>query len=861
MCAVLLFGGGAIYPEVARAQSADTQAYAIPAGDLNSALRQFSHQSRVQLIYPTELADNRRSAGLNGSYTAAEALRRLLEGSGLEAERVNDNTVVIKRASVPAPTPQGATRNAPASAQSEQAEVQELERLTVTGTRIRGGVSASPTIVLDERQFQQEGFTDLGEVIRSIPQNFRGGQNPGVNVGAVAGTESNRNLSGGSALNLRGLGPDATLTLLNGRRLSYDSRHQAIDISAIPIEAVERVEIVPDGASAIYGSDAVGGVANVILKRDFDGVTLGALYGDSADGGLERHEYNATAGAAWESGGLIGTFKKSSQDPIYADQRDYTQSMDHPATLYNGSKLRSSLVSAHQRFGEHAELRLDVLRTVREASYFESYPAYHFSGGSEATTTLLAPSLELSIARDWSLIMGTSRGSGENVFYNNMVRDGATTPSSAGCYCNETSTWEIGAEGPLASFGLREMRVAVGVGGRRDEFADRSFISGASFEGEQRSRYAYGELSLPVIGADNARPGAQRLEFSAAVRTEDYDRFGRVTTPKLGVIYDPSADFTLKASWGRSFKAPTLNQRVFGRYTYLWRAQQVGCTSCAADETVLMSFGANRDLGPERARTWTASLAFHPEVLPGLDAELTFFSIDYTQRVAYPFQNILSSLSNPDHAPFVQYDPTVAQQQDLIATYNQAFYNQAGVDYDPDQVIAIVSAQYTNVARQEAKGLDLTGSYRFDLASGQLVFRGGASWIDLAQQNLPGQDAFDLSGTLYFPAELNSRLGAIWSYGGLSLSAFANYTSGVTNTISAMQDKTGSFTTFDSTLRYQTTPGNTPLSGLTLTLSVDNLFNRAPPTFTQPNQRYTPFDSTNYSAIGRYVTVSVSKHW
>src|SRR5690606_21184391 len=122
--------------------------------------------------------------------------------------------------------------------------------------------------------------------------NFTGGQNPGVLMGNVAGGGlANQNVTGGSGLNLRGLGPDASLTLLSGRRLAYGGFVQSVDISAIPVEAVERVEIVADGASAIYGSDAVGGVANVVLKRDFEGVALSARYGAASDGGLATHEY------------------------------------------------------------------------------------------------------------------------------------------------------------------------------------------------------------------------------------------------------------------------------------------------------------------------------------------------------------------------------------------------------------------------------------------------------------------------------------------------------------------------------------------------------------------------------------------
>src|SRR3546814_19383184 len=83
--------------------------------------------------------------------------------------------------------------------------------------------------------------------------------------------------------------------------MAYSGFVQAVDISAIPIEAVERIEIVADGASAIYGSDAVGGLANVILKRDFDGVTVGARYGPAPAGGLATPEYALTACLARKS--------------------------------------------------------------------------------------------------------------------------------------------------------------------------------------------------------------------------------------------------------------------------------------------------------------------------------------------------------------------------------------------------------------------------------------------------------------------------------------------------------------------------------------------------------------------------------
>src|SRR3546814_15797947 len=95
------------------------------------------------------------------------------------------------------------------------------------------------------------------------------------------------------SLNLRGLGPDASLTLFNGHRVAFDAVSQGIDISAIPLSAIERVDIVTDGASALYGSDAVAGVANVILRRRVEEVVTSVRLAGTTDGGGFTQQYNS----------------------------------------------------------------------------------------------------------------------------------------------------------------------------------------------------------------------------------------------------------------------------------------------------------------------------------------------------------------------------------------------------------------------------------------------------------------------------------------------------------------------------------------------------------------------------------------
>lgn len=747
----------------------------------------------------------------------------------------------------------------PLPAAGPESEATNLESIIVTGTRIRGGTTPSPVITIGSERIREEGFADLGEVIRNIPQNFSGGQNPGVVTATGSGNAYNQNATGGSSLNLRGIGADATLTLLNGRRLPNSGFGQAVDISAIPVDAVERIDIVADGASAIYGSDAVAGVGNVVLKRELDGVTLSARHGGATDGGLTTREYAAVAGAVWASGGLIATYKDSTIDPIRAGQRGYTAHMDQPFVLYPASDLGSGLLSVYQALGERVELQLDALRTERSQTWFQNYGAFYYENFSETTTTSVAPGVEFALPGGWVGTVGAAWGKDSNINTTRMVVADASTLALHSCYCNESESLEAGAEGPLFALPGGEARLAVGAGNRKSRYENVSYLRGTREGGRQGSRHAYAELNLPLVAADMGIAGVRRLVLSAALRAEDYDSFGSVTTPKLGVIYSPGTDFTLKASWGESFKAPMLSQLYANRIAGLWTASAVGGEGYPTDATVLMAFGGNPELEPERANTLSTSLAFHPAALPALEAELTWFRVNYDQRVVQPLPVYSQSLSNPALADFILYSPDEEDLAAVLATYSHAFYNYASADYDPDKVVAIAYGQYANAMRQRIEGIDLGGNYRMDLATGRLTLRGSASWLDSSQRNTANQPPFDLAGTLFYPARFSARLGAVWDNGSLTASAFANHVDGVVDRTTGR--RTSSFTTVDATVRYVIDRRRGPWSGLEISFTGQNLLDREPPLYAPVAMTDVPYDSTNYSAIGRFLSIALSKHW
>ncbi|MGJ4728096.1 TonB-dependent receptor domain-containing protein [Luteimonas sp. SDU101] len=878
-------GLGAAPAHAQAGESRATYRFDLPAQPLAESLRAIARQSGANVLFESKDVDGIAAPALRTSATASEAIAHVLAGTELSAHRAAPGTMVIRRSGAtreakPQRTPPGGAAQGGVAAEGPladdhvlpggsaqadpAADATTLGAMVVTGTRIRGGTTPSPVIAIGSERIREEGFSDLGEVTRSLPQNYSGGQNPGVVPFTISGAGGqNTNITGGSSLNLRGLGQDASLTLLNGRRMAYGGVSQGVDISAIPVEAVERVDIVPDGASAIYGSDAVGGVANVVLRRSFDGVAMGARYGEATSGGLATREYAATAGTTWRGGGLIATFKDVATDAIYARQRAYTAHLRDPWTLYPESDQRSALVSVHQQLGDTVELGLDAFRTART----QDYGVYNDVGNQfvratpETTTWLASPSVAWFLPNDWTMSASAAwaRTQHDQVQTTERLTTGAQSITDL-CVCSGSRVVELGAEGPLFAMPAGDARMAIGAGRRHNDFREYNRrVDVATIDGKESSRFAYAELNLPLLRPGQG--GAGRLEVSAAVRGEDYASFGGVRTPKVGLIYGPSADFTLKGSWGRSFKAPTLYQLLRSEQVVLRSAASSGGAWLPDSSTVLYLDGGNPDLQPEHARTWTASIALHPAALPGFDAELAWFDIDYTGRVVQPITDPTQALSNPAYAEFVHWAPSPEMQAALIARDGDGVItNQAGRPYVPADVAAVVFFQFRNAVAQRIRGLDLIGAYRWDLATGRLTLRGAASWLDSVQRF--STTDFDLAGTLHNPPAFSGRVGTVWAADTVTVSTFINHKQGLKNVVAGT--RTASYTTVDATLRYAWERERGRAAGWELALSVQNLFNRAPPPHdvaTVTPFQVPPYDATNFSPIGRFASVAVTRHW
>ncbi len=174
----------------------------------------------------------------------------------------------------------------------------KTERIEITGSSIKRiqEEGALPVQVITRQEIDRRGIVSAEQLLATISANGTGADNLSSNVGIQLGT-TDRNNNGNASANLRGLGASSTLVLLNGRRMStHGAKGNAVDLSSIPLAAIERVEVLKDGASAIYGTDAIGGVINFILRKDYRGVEISGSTDITEAGGGNIHRGSLLAG-------------------------------------------------------------------------------------------------------------------------------------------------------------------------------------------------------------------------------------------------------------------------------------------------------------------------------------------------------------------------------------------------------------------------------------------------------------------------------------------------------------------------------------------------------------------------------------
>jgi outer membrane receptor protein involved in Fe transport len=861
----------------------------LPAQSLARSLKAIGTATNTDVGFSASQVAGLIAPALKADLTVDGALTRVLAGTGLRPQHLDDHTIVIAAtASSRSDTAEIKILSAKVSAAVEvddqiatsKTEVvadstddssssnggkKDLGEIVVTGTHIRGVTdSASPIQEYTRQDIDRAGVGTVAEFIQRLPQNFGGGASDAT-IGLITGGGDVNNESNGTAANLRGLGSNSTLVLVNGRRIAPGGINgDFVDISTIPLAAVDRIEVLTDGSSAIYGSDAVGGVINFIMRKDFDGAETRARYGSAT--GTHETTIAQTLGHSWSSGSALISYEYSDRTPLWSGSRDFTQSPTQPfaVTLLPQQLRHSAFASVNQTLASGTELFVDG--TVSHRSTFRDITGIGQSQYTSATVEAysavagarqhLAADLEFEVSATYAtsktkaLLIDPLKGG--------LIESNLKTKASA-------LSIDPKLDGPLLDLSSGQLRFAVGGQFRREQLNQQDLLGIANFEPTRNVASGYIEFNVPLMAAATPQTGEDRLALSLADRYEHYSDFGSTNNPKVGLIWKPWADLKARGTYGTSFRAPNLSQLSPTLNNVVPVPEPDPQTGGTTNVLVLYS-GGNPSLFPEKARTWTLGFDFQPERVPGLRSSVTYYDIRYKNRIVIPGTSVgFFDILNQEAvlgSSVVQRNVAPAVIQQLIS--NPTFINPFGLNLTGISTVANYEIP-ENLSVVTTRGIDFDISDVAKWSGNQIeVGVAGTRIVRFSNQFARGSPVISILNTPYNPIDLKLRARLAIQVRGFTLGAFINYVGPYDDNRTVTSVPVASWTTGDVNVEYSWGAGSGFLNGGTATIGVLNIADRAPPFVASSEPSVlggTNYDGANASPLGRLVFIQLSKRW
>ena len=956
----------------------------LPAEPLPRALIDFYHQSGIEPGFaPTPRMESATSNPVSGLMASSAALALLLKDTGYTYQFDTADAVDIIPAEAPADRRAPAVARAapipapPAPPAAVARQQGPLDQVEVTGNLIPGVQdSVAPLIYLKRQQLAMASYPTVQDALYSLPIISLKGPREDLGIDA--------NYQYGAGLDLRGLGVGATLVLVNGHRQPLSGLNgDFVDVSTIPWSAVERIEVLPDGASAVYGSDAIAGVVNIIMRDDFRGAETQVRYG-TAVGGRRAVMAAQLLGTGWSGGHAMIAYQYSDSTPLAAAQRPYAANADKtpygggnyasyysypgnildPATLLpaygiaagqTGQPLTASGLStsvnlqnqfagyqifpqvraselytaAAQHLGRRARVFFEGRFAERDAlqrnfpdtallavpssnpfyvNPFGNVPytlvAYSFSHAygpqafsAKSQVYMATAGIKLRMGGEWQATLSESYGSQTlhsdqyNAADPALLAASLADPNPAtafnpfGANTNPQTLAAIQRDYPLHArtsiestrlltegslFGMPagEAKLAVGVERREETLYHDVADPTAPAEKAQSLRYSrrvtavFSQLALPLIGNPGNSRATPRLDLNVAGRYEHYSDFGDTFNPTVRVQWVPAQTLKLRVSWGRSFRAPTLDNLYDTAGNISGSIVLADPRSPTGRSLILVEQGANPGLKQETASTWTAGIDFAPDFPTGSTFSLTYYSIDYRNRIAQPGgDNPLAILTNAaEWAAAITRNPSRAQ---IDAICNSADYQGSVSACLASSPAAIIDGRLANLATTRTTGLDLQAHDSIRGGVGALGVGVTANYVFKFDQALTGSSpATDIVNTATNPPALRLRGTIDWSRDGPELPGpdvelAVNYTGGYHNPGSTLLPRVSPWTTVDARLVYREARRARWLRGMELSINVVNVLNHDPPFV----DNVFGYDAYNVQPLGRVVSAGITKRW
>ncbi|NVZ70212.1 TonB-dependent receptor domain-containing protein [Pseudomonas costantinii] len=693
------------------------QVYHIAPGPLDEVLLNISRQSGQVISFTPQLGSY-SSATVDGSLSAQQAVDAALKGTGLQVQVSPDGAFIIK---------EGAAKSAQATsdlkAQTSAAKAPTLDRVVAIGTRRSDATaltSAAPVDVINAEELKQTGATSLNQALFQLLPSFNFPQNQSATRG--------QNPKGAS---LRGLAPDQTLVLINGKRRHASAvvnisggvpfiGAQPVDLDMIPISSIDHVEVLRDGASAQYGSDAVAGVVNIVLKERDSGGQLNTQLGKYAQGDGFSKTTDGWYGLGLPGDGFLTlSFNTLNNKPTDIGDK-YVAGGQLQDPRWGGAGRDKFNLAANAEIGLSDQWRLYSFATFGQDKSVNNTPPllannpnnvpgiypggtipkyrYRYEDGALTVGTRYE---DETLGRfDLSATYGRDKHD-ELAFDTVNPSYGLNSPTKfnvATLINDQTNLGLDYAKDLDVNWSSHPLTVSAGIAYRHEQYrleqGDYESYSFGGINGVQVGAVQASGLTPDDAGTYKRDVGGvyfglehqltDKFQVGLAGRTEHYSDFGSATTGKLSARYDFTPQVGLRATVNNSFRAPTLGQ-IGTSWTTTTNVDINGnpvlTRMLPADNPAARALGAE-PLKPEKSTNYSLGLVLRPIEQASLTIDA--YQISIRDRLLYS-----GGISGPRAEQILQ----------------QAGFGQ------------YTWAQFmTNAANTRTRGVDIVGKYNLDLA-------------------------------------------------------------------------------------------------------------------------------------------------
>jgi iron complex outermembrane recepter protein len=784
---------------------------------------------------------------------------------------------------VGAPTIPSTASPADAVASEAPTEAGGLDEVIVTGTRQSGQRAAdspAPIQILSAEALKNaSGSPDLMSTLAQIV--------PSLTISPIGGD------AGGLSLQakLRGLSPNHVLVLVNGKRrhttanLMVDAgAYQGgagVDLNFIPLDAIDHIEVLTDGAAAQYGTDAIAGVINIILKKNSSGGSLGGTWGNYMNGGGNTNDVSGNAGFAPADGAYFnitgevhghGHSDVGAIDPRVIDPKNlatYPNSNEPSAPGYPNLNLgggdaewRNKIfaintgidfeggteVYAFGTYGKKKANSYENYRQPNKVAYTDpttgvtTYPLpYGFDPREQTDETDSQETVGVKgVVADWNWDLSSGYGidkvplsTTESANAGTYALNGVLTPSNYYDGFLRATQWtstvdinrdfNVGMAGPLnVAFGGEYRRETYSIGAG----IPLSYLSGGaqSYPGFTPADAGTWSRKNQAGYIDLAAKPIEALRLDAAGRFEHYSDFGDAKVGKLTARYDFDPEFAIRGTVSNGFRAPTLAEEYYASTNV---APTTAFAQLPPNSPGGKLLGLGTGLQPEHSLNYSLGFVFRP--LPSMSATLDVYQITVTNRIVGT-GSIYGSVNGVPTAAAGAVNAAIAAN---------------GNQLDP-QVVATGSTGinlFANGIDTRTRGADLVFNFPVDYVFGKIDWSVGATYNDTSITKLPAGPAQLAGAQLYNATAISDlttatpkyivNLGALWTYGKYTV----NLLEKIYGPSSEWENDDGDNPT-NSPVYFKSSIGVSPITNLDLAYQVQdhlklsigavNLFNKFP---------------------------------